>query len=453
MLDLDPADAIVAALWREATTSRASVTQLLRAYFREVELKPRQQKRIKQLLHRVLASRARIDAALEDAAPAGIVESLEGAVRVLTSRVLDGNLATTEAKRKLAWIDWERVANFESRLAQIDDPLRRVEILGSFPRWLARRIVERFGDEADAVATALAGDAPRTIRVNTLQCSVEQCIASLERDGITVRRTEMATASLEVLGPSQLFRTWAFQHGWFELQDEASQLVAELVAPPPGGLVVDACAGAGGKTLAIAAAMGGRGTLVALDVSASRLEELRRRAKRAGVRNLRVFRIQADAWTDEVEALLARADRVLVDAPCSGLGSLRRNPDMRDRLFADEREVERLQTIQIDLCTRVASRLAPKSRLIYATCTVLPDENQRVVERVLAADPMLDVVRVAEILGSERASKFSDASGTVLETFPHRHPCDGFFAAVLRKRSSEASADTDEAEGREVGPS
>lgn len=434
MIPLETADAAVAELWRRSRSERSSATLLLRAYFKEHELKPRQQKRIKERFHRLLAGRTCIDAALEVAAPAGIVESLEGPVRVLTSRVLDGELSAKEASRALAWIDWKRVATFTASIEAIEDPVRRVEVAASLPRWLAARIVDRFGDEAMALARALAGKAPLTLRVNTLRCTVDACRASLEREGIRTRKVDHAQHGLEVLGLAQLFRSWAFQHGYFEMQDEASQLVAELVAPPPGGLVVDACAGAGGKTLALAALMEGRGTLVALDVSSSRLEELRRRARRAGVQNLRVLKIAADSFSDEVEALLAKADRVLVDAPCSGIGSLRRNPDMRDRLFDGEGEVTRLQAIQGELCRRVARRLAPRARLVYATCTVLAEENHACLERVLAEHPELEVVRVAEVLGAARSAPFTDASGTWLETFPHRQGCDGFFAGVLRKR-------------------
>jgi 16S rRNA (cytosine967-C5)-methyltransferase len=185
------------------------------------------------------------------------------------------------------------------------------------------------------------------------------------------------------------------------------------VAPPAKGLVVDLCAGAGGKTLALAAMMGNRGRLYATDVDGAKLEELRRRARRAGVSNAQAMTI-GDDWPQPLAEVLGRCDRVLVDAPCSGIGSLRRNPEARWRLA--ESEIARFAERQRALCLRAAELLAPGGWLVYGTCTVLAAENQDVVAAVAAARSDL-----------EPQTPF-------FQVTPHRHGTDGFFGAILRRK-------------------
>ena len=214
------------------------------------------------------------------------------------------------------------------------------------------------------------------------------------------RPTELAPAGLVCETRVNAFALSAFRDGLFEVMDEGSQLVAELVAPPPGGRVVDACAGAGGKTLAIGAALGGKGRLLALDTDGKKLEELRRRARRAGLTN-----VEARAGRPTARRARRRAkgqfDRVLVDAPCSGLGTLRRNPEARWRLT--RATVESFPARQLALLVTYAPLVAVGGRLIYATCTVARAENERVIERFLAERDDFVAVPVKEIWGRERA--------------------------------------------------
>jgi 16S rRNA (cytosine967-C5)-methyltransferase len=210
--------------------------------------------------------------------------------------------------------------------------------------------------------------------------------------------------------------------------DEGSQLVAELVAPPPGGRVVDACAGAGGKTLALSAALAGKGRVLALDTDGKKLEELRRRARRAGLTNVHAKPVGSGAG-DVARAALGTHDRVLVDVPCSGLGTLRRNPEARWRLR--RADVEGFPARQLALMIAYAPLTAVGGRLIYATCTVNRRENEGVVERFLAERDDFVPVPAKEIWGRERAGKLGD--GMTLQLFPHRHDTDGFFTAVLRR--------------------
>jgi 16S rRNA (cytosine967-C5)-methyltransferase len=177
--------------------------------------------------------------------------------------------------------------------------------------------------------------------------------------------------------------------------------------------------------------MASRGRLVALDIDERKLLELRRRARRAGLSNLQALTVGPSSWPDQVEALRGRAERVLVDAPCSGVGALRRNPEARWRLH--EEDIGRLAAEQGAILGRAAGLVAPGGRLIYATCTVLREENEEVVARFLARNPAFAPVPVADVLGAERGARVADDAGTALRLLPHRHDTDGFFACVLAR--------------------
>lgn len=300
----------------------------------------------------------------------------------------------------------------------------------SFPDWVMERFAADHGPEtAVAMAEAMNQRAPMTVRTNTVRISRELLIARLAEEGVTAVPTPLSPTGLVLQTRVNAFGLHAFRDGLFEVMDEGSQLIAEAVAPPPGGKVVDACAGAGGKTLALAAGLGNRGRLLGLDVDGRKLEELRRRARRAGVTNAAARQIR------EGEPLPAEArpgfwDRVLVDAPCSGLGALRRNPEARWRLTPAA--VDSFPPRQLALLIEYAPLVAVGGRLVYATCTVTRAENDEVVERFLA-ERAGEFIRMPlkEIWGKERALALGD--GDVLRLLPHRHDTDGFFATVLRR--------------------
>lgn len=427
----EPLEALVVELLRRAEGSRASASALLSDVFRAHELKPRQQKRVKELFHRMLAWRRLIDHALAVATPNGVAPRVAEPLRFLVAQVLAGELGPKAARARIPWVDWQRVAALPEEVRKLPDPVQSLALSASLPDWLARRFHHEFGAAAAGLLHALNQRAPLTLRANTLRCSREELAARLREEGIETRPTRFAAQGLEVVTPAQLFRTAAFRAGWFEMQDEASQLVAEVVAPPPAGAVLDACAGAGGKSLALAALLANQGEILALDADAGRLADLRQRARRAGAHDIRALRVPPDAWPAEVEEFARRADRILVDAPCSGFGALRRNPDARWRM--DESDLVRLRATQVALLTRAVRLLRPGARAIYATCTVLRGENEDVVREVLAAEPGLEPVRVVEVLGGERGRPISDPDGCYLRTLPHVHASDGFFAAILRR--------------------
>ena len=300
----------------------------------------------------------------------------------------------------------------------------------SYPTWLLEAWVADHGAaEASALAEAMNQRAPLAVRVNTTRVSREQLIAQLAEEHVVARPTPLSPVGLVFETRVNAFGLSAFRDGLFEVMDEGSQLVAEVVAPPPGGRVVDACAGAGGKTLALSAALAGKGRVLALDTDGKKLEELRRRARRAGLSNV-AARPVADAGVAlPAEARLAAWDRVLVDAPCSGLGTLRRNPEARWRLRPAD--VDGFPARQVGLLVSYAPLTAVGGRLIYATCTVNRRENEGVVERFLAERDDFVRVPVKEIWGRPRAETVGD--GLTLRLYPDNHDTDGFFAAVLRR--------------------
>jgi 16S rRNA (cytosine967-C5)-methyltransferase len=271
-----------------------------------------------------------------------------------------------------------------------------------------------------------------TLRANSLRTTRDELIRRLAEREIRSRAGSFARDAVVLEDKADVFALPEFSAGLFEMQDEGSQLVAELVAPPPGSLVVDACAGAGGKTLALSALLRGKGSVLATDVSRAKVIELRRRARRAGAANVRAIVASAQVRPPELGRLAAKVRRVLVDAPCSGIGALRRNPEARWRLAAAD--VLRLAGLQEEIAAASLDLLAPGGRLVYATCTCLRAENQDVVAALLARGPGLEIVPLGEILGGELARKVADPSGSFLTLTPDRHGTDGFFAAVLRRR-------------------
>ncbi|MGH7144593.1 MAG: RsmB/NOP family class I SAM-dependent RNA methyltransferase, partial [Planctomycetota bacterium] len=281
----------------------------------------------------------------------------------------------------LAWFD---PAAVEADLAAEADPALRLGLQAGLPEFLATRLIQVFGPErATAIAAALAERPPQTLRANTLKTTREGLIARLKATGIETSATPHAAAGVTLKRRSNPFRLAAFREGLFEMQDESSQLAAEVVAPPPGGLVVDFCAGAGGKTLALGALMRNRGRLIALDTQGFKLPELRKRAARAGLSNLQALPMGLTDWPPEVAALRGKAARVLVDVPCSGTGALRRNPEARWRLQPED--LIRLPELQFQIARRAMALVAPGGRLIYATCSILPEENEAVIARLLQA--------------------------------------------------------------------
>jgi 16S rRNA (cytosine967-C5)-methyltransferase len=291
---------------------------------------------------------------------------------------------------------------------------------------LAARFVADHGDRAEALARSLNERAPMTVRANTLVGDRDTLRTALAAEKLETRAGKWSDTALVVETRTNLFATQAFTAGAFEAQDEGSQLLAELATPSGAKpLAIDYCAGAGGKTLAIAARLANRGRVVATDIDDRKLEELRRRARRAKVSNARALRVD----DKELDALAAKADLVFVDAPCTGTGALRRNPESRWRLREDE--LAGFAARQLDIVTSAKRFLAPGGLLVYATCSVLAAENEEVVAAIREAHEDLVTVPLAERFDVARAEALGH--GGALAVAPDRHGTDGFFAQVLRR--------------------
>ena len=352
------------------------------------------------LRHHPLAGAARLAAG---APPAARPPDL--ATRYAAWLVRFGGLGGDEAARRLGVpaAALRRLGEAEARLGALADPVERLALRGSLPFWLARRFIEELGEaEATALVGVLNDRAPLTIRANLLRGTREALQATLAAEGTRATPTRFSPWGLTLDGHQNAFALASFKAGRFEIQDEGSQLIALCCGARPGWTVVDACAGAGGKALALAAEMRNRGTLWALDSDAGRLDEARRRARRDGVDNLRVRAIAADEAADaQLDDLAGRADVVLIDAPCSGLGTLRRKPDVRWRLAPGD--PEKFAALQKTLAARFSRLVKPGGRLVYATCAIGRTENEAVAEHLAATLPF-DPAPLAPLLGAERAA-------------------------------------------------
>ena len=293
------------------------------------------------------------------------------------------------------------------------------------PDWLLPRLAARFGDRLNAEMTAMEGNAPLDLRANPLKATREEARAALAAEGWEAKPTPYSVWGLRIEGRRPVTSGPAFQTGLVEIQDEGSQLIATLVDARPGMRVADWCAGAGGKTLALAATMENRGQIVACDVSASRLDGAVRRLRRAGVHNVERHLIEAgDKW---IKRRAGSFDRVLVDAPCTGTGTWRRNPDARLRLT--ERDLAELQPKQAMILDTAQSLVRKGGRLVYATCSLLAEENEAQVSAFLARHPDFTLVPLARAWNSPTPP----CQGDVLSLTPAQHGTDGFFAAVLER--------------------
>ncbi|EGJ10487.1 MULTISPECIES: RsmB/NOP family class I SAM-dependent RNA methyltransferase [Rubrivivax] len=372
----------------------------------------------------------------------------ETAYNVLRQRLLLAHLAQSGSgalERRLAILGWQGGDNFlrgalgpheQQWLAQVNTVDRTTladKLRHNLPDWLAGALQTQLGEEFWPLVQAMDAAAPLDLRVNALKTKRDEAAKALAAAGITAEPTPYSPWGLRVDGKPALNKLELFTNGSVEVQDEGSQLLALLTGAKRGEMVVDFCAGAGGKTLALGAMMRNTGRLYAFDVSGHRLDNLKPRLARSGLSNVYPAQI-AHERDERVKRLAGKIDRVLIDAPCSGLGTLRRNPDLKWR--QSPKAVQELQAKQQAILAS-ASRL-PKSggRLVYATCSLLTAENEEIVA-AFDAEHGRDFVRLdaAELLreqGVERADEL--VQDRCLRLWPHRHRTDGFFAAVWQRR-------------------
>ncbi len=303
----------------------------------------------------------------------------------------------------------------------------------NLPDWLAAALREQLGDEFWPLVHALAEQAPLDLRVNIAKAKREAVAAALAAAGIAAAPTPHSPWGLRVQGKPALHKLDVFTRGEVEVQDEGSQLLALLTDAKRGEMVVDFCAGAGGKTLALGAAMRNTGRLYAFDTSGHRLDLLKPRLARSGLSNVHPAQI-AHERDERIKRLAGKIDRVLVDAPCSGLGTLRRHPDLKWRHAS--KSVEEFAVRQSAILAGAARLLKPGGRLVYATCSLLRAENEDVAQAFSAAQggdfepvPALQALEAARVVDAAAL-----VSGDCLRLWPQRHQTDGFFAAVWQRR-------------------
>lgn len=367
-----------------------------------------------------------------------------------TSNRLESALADLAFVAHPGEIDWlQRFVNYprESLTPQVRF---------NMPDWLWEVLeTQRGTTEREQIALALLKPASLDCRVNTIKEKRETLVEELNQLGGRYQAvpTPYSELGFRLLGKPALQNLQSFKDGKFEVQDEGSQLLSMLLAPKRGEMVVDFCAGAGGKTLAMGALMKSMGRLYAFDISARRLARLKPRVAKSGLSN--IHPVWIDSENDaKVKRLAGKIDRVLVDAPCSGLGTLRRNPDLKWR--QTPQSVEELQAKQYSILCAAAKLLKPGGRLVYATCSLLEQENQIIVEEFLKQHAHFELLDPKEALGGQFPQVDGLPVGASLDTswwqlWPHRHETDGFFAAILQRKTLavskvEAASSTDVSE-------
>jgi 16S rRNA (cytosine967-C5)-methyltransferase len=340
-------------------------------------------------------------------------------VQGMNRRELDAVLNEVEGK----WLA-------QAKALKLDDlpPAVRLDL----PDWLYEALSAQFDPEQlAALAAGLNQPAPLDLRVNPLKCERAAALERLNADGLAAEACRYSPIGIRLVGKPSIARYPLFLDGSVEVQDEGSQLLGFLLQPKRGEMVADFCAGAGGKTLLLGALMRSQGRLYAFDVAEKRLAKLKPRLARSGLSNVHPARIESENDI-KLKRLTGKLDRVLVDAPCSGLGTLRRNPDLKWRQSAES--VAELTLKQASILNSAAALVKTGGRLVYATCSLLEAENEVIVAEFLARHPEFVALSAQDVLARQGiAIEFTDG-GERLRLTPHRHGTDGFFAAVMERR-------------------
>ena len=372
----------------------------------------------------------------------------ETAYAVLRQRLLFSHLAQSGSgplERRLAMLAWQGNGAFLKAAINPDEQAWLAKVMAidratlpeklrhNLPDWLAAPLQESLGDGFWPLIEAMGQQAPLDLRVNALKAKREDVQKALTDAGFTVAPTPHSPWGLRVAGKPALHKLDLFTRGEVEVQDEGSQLLALITDAKRGEMVVDFCAGAGGKTLALGASMRNTGRLYAFDVSGHRLDALKPRMARSGLSNIHPVQI-AHERDERIKRLSGKIDRVLVDAPCSGVGTLRRHPDLKWR--QTPKLIRELQVKQSAILASAARLLKPGGRLVYATCSLLSGENEAIAEAFSSAHAADFAVVPAEMaLESARVSQGGQlVSGAYLRLWPHLNQTDGFFAAVWQRR-------------------
>jgi 16S rRNA (cytosine967-C5)-methyltransferase len=387
--------------------------QALSRYFREHhELGQQDRAFVAEAVFGVLRRRRSLEAAAGSASSEALIAAAALRVLGLSVRALEGLIDEPLARRVKA-----------SRPEALPAAVR-----ADLPDWLWEKLVAEHGEEeAQRIAQGMLNPAPLDLRVNLARCTREEALVRLGVEGMQAEATPYSPAGLRLAGKPPINRHPLFRDGLVEVKDEGSQLLAWLLAPRRSEMVADYCAGAGGKTLAVAMLMRGTGRIYAMDTSAKRLAALAPRAARAGVTNVHSVTLSGDN-DQRAKRLAGKLDRVLVDAPCSGFGTLRRNPDLKWRHGPDA--IRQLADKQRAILAAASRLLKPGGRLVYATCSILSEENEAIVDDFAGSHPGFTPLSCDELLAAQRIPL---QTGARLRLWPHLHGTDGFFAAAFTR--------------------
>ncbi len=413
-LTAEQLDLLIAAM-RKVLPLQAPADILLRQFFRDhPQLGQNDRAMVAETVFGILRHRFFLEKLTEKASARELVLAYLAKFQGMNLRELTPLIRETEAK----WIP---------RIKAVTPATQPLFIQAEFPEWLVEKLQSFLSDEEILhFGQALQQPAPLDIRVNSLLAKRDDVLAILNREGIEAYPTPFSPVGIRLAKKPAINQNILFHSGKIEVQDEGSQLLGFLLAPKRGEMVVDFCAGAGGKTLLLGALMHSHGRLYAFDVSEKRLNNLKPRLKRSGLSNVHPQRIDSER-DPKLKRLAGKIDRVIVDAPCSGLGTLRRNPDLKWR--QTPQSIEELKNKQIAILTVAAKLLKPGGRLVYATCSPLQEENQQIIEHFMADHPHFSLLNCEDLLAQQKIH-LPDA-GEFLQLSPLHHNTDGFFAAAL----------------------
>ncbi len=419
---------------------------LLGGLFKKGNFSSPEKARIVEFVYGILRHRGRIDHIIANASNARIPDlnsNITNIIRICTYQALftDSTPAGILSNTVALCAHGNKFAGFVKRTVEAvlgnkdsvifpdkeKAPVDHVCVYHSHPSWIVEKWLAEFReiDEVEELCRANNLDPPLTIRANPLKTNTIDLQGSLEDEGYSSSATVFSPFGLVVSKKEDIFKTEAFRKGLFEVQDEGSQLITLLTGAKPVEFVVDACAGNGGKSLFLAGLMKNRGTIIAFETHTAKLSNLRRRAGRAGATNI------LTAGIDGLNQYNSKADCVFIDAPCSGMGVFRRNPDSKWRLTGDD--IKELAAKQKEILREYSRLVKPGGRLVYATCTISREENEDVVREFLIENKDFIQVPVSGI-NADLFGKFTTGEG-FFRSLPHTYNTDGFFAAVMKHRS------------------
>lgn len=383
----------------------------------------------------------------------GLADAVYGCLRRLRSlgdtlgqsERSDWRLTTAEAQRRIAtWMagegHWQReeihaVLGDDIHFPREDAETLSPAVVADLPDWLYTMLSAELGAaETYTLAQALTQPAPLDLRVNSLRASRAEVVRQLQAEGIEAMLTPFSPVGLRLAARTPFSENLLYREGIVEIQDEGSQLIGFLLAPRRHEIVVDFCAGAGGKTLHLGALMANTGTLHAFDSAPRRLEQLRLRIDRAGLTTVRIARIDS-LTAPPILALQGKVDRILVDAPCTGSGTVRRNPDIKWR----HHDLAALITEQRRILATAATLLRPGGRLVYATCSLLPAENEEVIEDFLTSHSNFIQIPLDSLFIRLGIPRTLSKKNSALRLYPHHHGTDGFYAVLLEREAQSNS--------------